>query len=145
MNFEKYAAHGNAFVNEVAHALEIGSDKDRAGRIVRSVLHALRARLTVAESFHLLAQLPMALKAVYVDGWTPSPQPDKHIKTSDDLVEQVLILDGATAVRDLPTLSFGRRAVDAVFHALKRHISAGEVRGVSRGLPRALQQMWDAA
>lgn len=40
-----------------------------AARIIRSVLHALRNRLSHQESFQLIAQLPMALKAVYVDGW----------------------------------------------------------------------------
>jgi len=33
------------------------------------VFHALRNWLSHEESFQLLAQLPMALKGVYVDGW----------------------------------------------------------------------------
>ena len=33
------------------------------------MFHALRNWLSHEESFQLLAQLPMALKGVYVDGW----------------------------------------------------------------------------
>jgi uncharacterized protein (DUF2267 family) len=109
------------------------------------VLHALRARLTLVESLQLLAQLPMMLKAVYVDGWTGSPQPDKHIKTVDDLVEQVMAQDGAMATHDFPTPAFAKRALETVLHALKRHVSAGEVHAVGQSLPHALRRLWDAA
>jgi uncharacterized protein (DUF2267 family) len=67
LDFEKYAAKGNEFVRLVAEDLQVSHD--RAGRIIRAVFHALRNRLNHEESFQLLAQLPMVLKGVYVDGW----------------------------------------------------------------------------
>ena len=50
----------------------------------------LRRRLTLDESFDLLAQLPMCIKAVYVDGWKPALFPDKSIKTLEDFIREVL-------------------------------------------------------
>jgi uncharacterized protein (DUF2267 family) len=67
MDFETYAKEGKAFINLVCEELEIPVDK--ANRVVRAILHALRNRLTHEESFELLAQLPVSLKGVYVDGW----------------------------------------------------------------------------
>jgi uncharacterized protein (DUF2267 family) len=145
MNFEKYAATGNAFVNEVADALHMPDDRDRAGRILRAVLHALRARLTMVESFHLLAQLPMVLKGVYVDGWNPTTPQDKRIKTVEDLVDQVMLLDGTNALRDFPNVQQAERAIAAVLGVLKRHISVGEVDSIEQGLPHALKRLWHAA
>jgi len=40
------------------------------GRIVRSVFHVLRDMLSTEESLQLIAQLPMALKSLYMDGTT---------------------------------------------------------------------------
>ncbi len=68
LDFEKYAAKGNEFINKLAEHLNDPDNRDRAGRILRSVLRALRNRLTVEESLQLISQLPMAIKAVYVEG-----------------------------------------------------------------------------
>ena len=46
MNFEKYVATGNAFIKEVAQELGNPDDKNRAMRVTRAVIHALRNRLT---------------------------------------------------------------------------------------------------
>jgi uncharacterized protein (DUF2267 family) len=44
---------------------------------LRAVLHALRDRLTVEETAHLAAQLPMLIRGVYYTGWDPSRVPVK--------------------------------------------------------------------
>jgi uncharacterized protein (DUF2267 family) len=142
MNFEKYAAQGNQFVNEVAVELRRPKERDRVARVVRATLHGLRARLTMDESFQLLAQLPMVLKAVYVDGWRPLAEPDKHIKTPRALADEVMLADGGNAARDLPSVAEAEEAISAVFRVLKRHISAGEVTSLAHTLPRSLERMW---
>lgn len=142
MNFEKYAAQGNQFVNEVAVELRRSKERDRVARIVRATLHGLRARLTMDESFQLLAQLPMVLKAVYVDGWRPHDEPDKHIKNPRSLADEVMFVDGTNAAHDLPTIAEAEEAISAVFRVLKRHISDGEVDSLAHTLPRSLERMW---
>jgi uncharacterized protein (DUF2267 family) len=42
---------------------------------LRAVLHALRDRLTVAETAHLSAQLPMLIRGIYFKGWDPTKVP----------------------------------------------------------------------
>lgn len=142
MNFEKYAAQGNHFVNEVAVELRRPNERDKVARIVRATLLGLRARLSQQESFHLLAQLPMVLKAVYVDGWKPSAEPDKHIKNPRALADEVMLIDGSNAARDLPTIEAAEEAIAAVFRVLKRHVSPGEVQSLAHTLPRPLERMW---
>jgi uncharacterized protein (DUF2267 family) len=145
MNFEKYASTGNEFLNEVAEELSIPGDKDTAGRILRAVLWTLRARLSQAESFDLIAQLPMMLKAVYVDGWRPGAVPDKHIRNVDDFVEAMMEHADQSALRDFPNPARARTCASAVFRVLKRHVSPGESKDIAGQLPKALQMLWTDA
>lgn len=89
LRFEEYAAKGRAFVEEVAVELNT-TDQDQAGRILRSVLRALRNRLTVEESFQFISQLPMAIKGVYVDGWQVKLNPSK-LKHIEDFVRRLFM------------------------------------------------------
>ena len=95
LRFDDYATKGKAFVAEVARELKT-DDTDRAGRMLRCVLRALRNRLTVEESFQFLSQLPMAIKAVYVDGWKVRMNPSK-IKHIEDFRTEVMKEDDFAA------------------------------------------------
>ena len=93
LDFEK-KGEGNEFVRLVAEELEVSVDK--AGRIIRAVFHALRNRLSHEESFQLLAQLPVSLKGVYVDGWRFNK--DFHrISYINDFLDGVRQEDGGLA------------------------------------------------
>lgn len=132
MNFEKHAAQGNQFVNEVARELGYPHDHDTAARIVRATLLALRSRFTMRESFQLLAQLPMALKAVYVDGWRLPDDPDVRVASSHSLADDVRTIDGRNARRDLPDAATTEEAIAAVLDVLERYVSTGEIAAVRR-------------
>ncbi len=142
MNFEKYVAKGNLFVKEVAEELGHPDDRHRAARVMRAVLHAMRRRLTLEESFDLLAQLPMCIKAVYVDGWKPSLQPEK-IRHIDDFIDTVMEEDGRTAAKDFATREEAIQAAKAVFRVIKRHVSDGEIQDVTSSLPKQLRALWE--
>jgi uncharacterized protein (DUF2267 family) len=54
---------------------------------LRAVLHALRDRLTVDETAHFAAQLPMLVRGLYYDGWEPSRVPKKMQR--EDFLKQI--------------------------------------------------------
>jgi uncharacterized protein (DUF2267 family) len=144
MNFEKWIATANTFINEVA--AELGTDDtDRARRTVRSVLHALRARLPAAESMHLMAQLPMLLKAVYVDGWKLSASMDRAIHTEDDFLYQMLQDDGRAGGNDFPDRDTAHNAAVAVLAVISRHVAAGEMDDIERAMPRPIRRLVEEA
>ena len=96
LDFEKNVVKGNEFVRLVAEELKY---LDKAGITVRVVFQALRNRLSHEESFQLLAQLPMSLKGVYVDGW----RFDKNfsrISHVNDFLDEVRQEDGGLAEYD---------------------------------------------
>ena len=136
LDFEKYAAKGNEFLNRLAENL---GDEDRAhaARILRSSFRVLRNHLTVEESFQLLAQLPMALKSVYVEGWRLNDH--QKIKTIDDLVVEMVQEEGNSAWRDFADKDEIIDALRAVIDTLKLYVSSGEISQALGTLPRKVQ------
>ena len=132
LDFEKYAIKGNEFVHLVADELKI--QNDIAGRIVRAVFHALRNRLTHEESFQLIAQLPMVLKGVYVDGWKFDTR-FHRIKHIDDFLDEVRKENRSTADFDFGNDSRAKTTVSAVFKALHYFVSEGEMNDIIGVLP----------
>ncbi len=141
MYFHKFAQKGSAFIKEVATELGYPDDLSRAVRVTKAVLHALRDRISPAESVQLIAQLPLYIKALYVDGWRIT---DRHTKVRN-LADFLALVDrrGAGATdRDFYNEVDIRHAVTAVFNVLKRHVSEGEIEDIRQGMPRQLVDLF---
>ncbi len=138
IDFEKYAHKGNEFIRFVALELEV--PRDKAGRVARAVLHALRDRLSFEESFQLMAQLPMAIKALYVEGWKYQVQ-RQRIRHLDEFLEAIRDADGKLSGYDFGNNKHALRAVQAVFMALYEYVSPGEMRDVLDLLPVAIREL----
>lgn len=140
MDFEKQAVKGSRFLNELAIALGDRSGTGRAGRLLQAVFRALRQRLTLDESFQMLSQLPMPLKAVYVDGWIPAKK-SKEIARKTDFILEVMALEGNTSWKDFSNVEEGTNAVITVFRILRKHISDGEFEDMIHVLPSQLKKL----
>lgn len=138
LDFNQYAAKGNAYVNRVAETLQV--QRDQAARIVRSVLHALRNRLSHEESFQLIAQLPMALKSVYVDGWKYSDTYTR-IRRPEEFLDEIRKADDGMAGYDFGNNQRAALATAAVFNVLFETISEGEAKSLLSTLPESLK-LW---
>lgn len=127
LDFDKYAAKGNEVVNMLADELKV--PRDKAGRILRAVLHALRDRISIDESMQVLAQLPMALKSVYVDQWQPwhSFHRIHHI---DEFIDDIRKYDKRSAAMDFGNDQTAMLAIKAVFKTLNYYLSEGEFRDI---------------
>lgn len=136
LHFESYVNKGNEFLNRVTGFLEI-HNRDRAEHATRSVLHALRDRLTMEESLHLIAQLPVALKGVYVDGWAV-PSKHNHPHTLEDFLDLVLLEDSKSSWKSFSNTNDVLEALVAVFKAMSCYISNSEMEKVLVILPHYL-------
>jgi uncharacterized protein (DUF2267 family) len=124
--------------NHVLHSVEeaYGWPHDRRPQsydAVRSVLHALRDRLTVQEASDLAAQLPMLLRGVYYEGWQPSKVPVRMHRA--EFLERVRAeyryeVDGGT-----------EQLVQTVLDSLRLHITEGEWEDVKATLPKDLVEI----
>lgn len=139
LNFEKFANVGNQFVKQLSVELGHHGDTDRTGRVLKSVLHALRNQLTIEESMQVLAQLPMFLKAIYADGWTEKKK--KKIKHLNEFLDSVWEEDGALADKDFKDKAETERACVIVFLVLRKYISEGEMDDIAAILPEELKSL----
>jgi uncharacterized protein (DUF2267 family) len=137
LDFDKYAAKGNEILDMVAEDLKVSRDK--AGRILRAILYAIRSRINLDESLQVIAQLPMALKGVYVDQWDPWLS-FHRIHNLDEFIRQVRKYDKTAAGYDFGNDESAKRAIQAVFRTLGHYLSDGEFRDVIAVLPLELKE-----
>jgi uncharacterized protein (DUF2267 family) len=118
---------------------ELGwDDRQRAYRALAAVLHALRDRLSVAEAADLGAQLPMLIRGLYYEGWSPKGKPIKERKREDFLAHIAAAFPGTPD-------TYPEAIAWGVFRILERHLSSGEISDILHTLPTGIRSLWPAA
>ena len=125
----------NIWLNDIMYALGSG-DRHKAYLGLRLTLHALRDRLTLEETAQFGAQLPMLIRGLYYEGWTPTGKPDKVRHKAEFLAP---LRDHFKDDWRVEPEEIAR----AVFQVLARHISAGEIEDIKHLLPKELKELWD--
>jgi len=133
--FDRSFQHAQEWIKDVMDAMKSEQPED-ASRALHAVLPALRDRLPTIEGAHLAAQLPLLLRGMFYEQWRPSDTPTKE-RTLGAFMHKV----GA----HLPTDQIDPEAATrAVFTALDRRVTPGEVEKVRRALPGELRELWTA-
>ncbi len=124
----------NTWLGELKDEMHL-EDREQAYHVFRAVFHALRDRLTVAEAVDLGAQLPMLIRGLYYEGWTPNGKPIKERKR-EEFLEHI-----ATVLRQSPGI-YPEGVAWGVFKVLQKHVSAGEIGDVKGVLPAEIRSLW---
>jgi uncharacterized protein (DUF2267 family) len=139
LDFNKYAQEGNQFLNHLANKLGHPKEKSQTAIILKAVLHTLRDRLTISESLDLIAQLPMFLKAVYVDNWKYMERPNK-LKTIEDFKEEVKKQQEQLGENQfdwkMPTRDIIKNVLGVIS---ENYLSEGEMKDVMAQLPEEME------
>ncbi len=129
----------NEWIRDVAQ--ELGDDnRHHAYAALRATLHTLRDRLSLEQSAHLSAQLPLVLRGTYFEGWRPGITPQRF-RSQEDFFENV-----RREMRDTTPL-FRERCEDAVTASLAviaRYVDIGTSNKLMDSLPRDLRALWPA-
>jgi len=123
------------WLNDIMTELDWQEHPHKAYLALRTVLHALRDRLTIEEAVQLGAQLPMLVRGLYYEGWTLKGKPRKERHKEDFLAH----------IKDAFKDDFTSRPESiarAVFKVLARHTSEGEIDDIKHILPKALHELW---
>ena len=112
-----------------------GWDRRRAYQALRAVLHALRDRLTVEEAAEFGAQMPMLIRGIYFEGWSPTGKPVKERHREEFLAR---IREQFRGDDDIDP----EKIAHAVFTLLAKRISGGEIKDVKHILPREIRDLW---
>lgn len=139
LNFNQFAAEANTFLKEYSREMNLVTDTEKAGRILSAILHALREVISVEESIQLIAQFPMFLKAVYVNGWTTHKK--EKVKNMTEFIDLCREYSGLTSVHDFESDELAENYIDTTFILLRRYISLGELEDIRSELPKDLKSM----
>ena len=112
-----------------------GWDRRRAYQALRAVLHALRDRLTVEEAAEFGAQMPMLIRGIYFEGWSPTGKPVKERHREEFLAR---IREQFRGDDDINPETIAH----AVFSLLAKRITHGEIEDVKHILPREIRDLW---
>lgn len=140
LNFNQFAAEANIFLKEYSKELCLDNDIDKAGRILSSILHGLREIISKEESLQLMAQFPMFLKAVYVNGWS-SRKKKMRVKNMTEFIDLIREFDGKTSIYDFESDEIAESYIISTFIVLRKYISLGELEDIRTELPKDLKSM----
>ena len=112
-------------------------DERRAFLALRTVLHALRDRLTIEEAVHLGAQLPTLIRGSYYEGWRPKKDPVRD-STRYGFLGEIQAAFAKTHDPAVDSVHIAR----AIFRLLNKKVSAGEITDVLSTLPGAVRDLW---
>ena len=134
--FDRTLETTHIWLNEICN--DLGPDKQVAWKVLSTVLHKLRDRLTLNLAAHLGAQLPLMVRGVYYDQFEPGKMPS-DCRSRDEFVAEVAEWLSDTRPVD------PEEAIRSVFRVLSRHISEGQCNKVRDALPKSIRQMWLSA
>jgi uncharacterized protein (DUF2267 family) len=114
---------------------ETGLDQRYALQALRAVLHAIRDEVTVRQSGHLAAEMPMLIRGLYFEGWEPGrPPPTNH--SPERFLERVRSQLAAYDANVDPA-----KIVHGVFRVLERRMPVPAAK-IRQALPRELRAWW---
>ncbi|HEX3422039.1 MAG TPA: DUF2267 domain-containing protein [Sphingomicrobium sp.] len=134
--FDRTLETTHIWLNEICD--DLGPDKQVAWKVLSTVLHKLRDRLTVNLASHLGAQLPLLIRGIYYDQFEPGHMPSDH-RSRENFIEEV-----AERLSDTRPVD-AEEAVRSVLRLLSRHISEGQINKVRDALPKSLRRLWEEA
>jgi uncharacterized protein (DUF2267 family) len=134
--FDRTLETTHIWLNEICN--DLGPDKQVACKVLSTVLHKLRDRLTLNLAAHLGAQLPLIVRGVYYDQFEPGKMPSEFRSREEFIAEVAEWLSDTRPVDP-------EEAIRSVFRVLSRHISEGQINKVRDALPKSLRQMWVSA
>ena len=134
--FDRTLETTHVWLNEIC--TDLGPDKQLAWKVLSTVLHKLRDRLTLNLAAHLGAQLPLMIRGVYYDQFEPGKMPSEFRSREEFIGEVAEWLSDSRPVDP-------EEAIRSVFRVLSRHISDGQISKVRDALPKSLRQMWESA
>jgi uncharacterized protein (DUF2267 family) len=134
--FDRTLETTHVWLNEICN--DLGPDKQVAWKVLSTVLHKLRDRLTINLAAHLGAQLPLLVRGIYYDQFEPGKMPSEF-RSREEFVDEVAEWLSDTRPVD------PNEAIRSVFRVLSRHLSEGQINKVRDALPKSLRQMWESA
>ena len=114
---------------------ELGwEDREDVYIATKAVLQTVRDRLPFKEAVQFSAQLPMLMKGMFFEGYSPSKEP-LDINQPDEFYQKV-------QERSINKPINAEQATKNVLAVIQRKISKGEIEDIVSNFPKTLRSIW---
>ncbi|MDX5418971.1 MAG: DUF2267 domain-containing protein [Hymenobacteraceae bacterium] len=138
-NFEDNVKNATVLLQEVAGELNT-DDMNKAGRIFRAVLHAMRDRLPLPDAVQFASQLPVFWKGIYFDQYDPGKAP-VSIHNANEWINYIRSKNAFAANNDFQQDEEIIVAFKSVIQTLERHMTDGQLQRAKESLNRDIQEL----
>lgn len=139
LNFETFAQDAHTYINELAHELEHPEEKKRVLQIWRAVMHTVRDRIQLGESFQVIDPLPMILKGIFVEGWKYTENPPLNYETLEEMKTEVKNLQRRYGEEDFPWKKSTEEIITITIGSLKKFLQGNQVRQILDQMPKEIK------
>lgn len=139
LNFDKFCQEANAFIGKLAQRLGYPEEKKRTMIVLRAVLHTIRDRITMAESLDLISQLPMILKAVYVEQWKYSEKPPLQYETLEEMKRKIKHEQMRLGERQFDWQLSTEEIMSTVIDCLGDYLTQGQINDLRDQMPKEVK------
>ena len=139
LNFETFAQDAHKYINDLAQDLGHPEEKNRVLQIWRAVLHAVRDRIHLGESFQIMDPLPMILKGIYVEGWKYNEKPPLNYETMEEMKTEVENLQRRYGEEDFPWKKSTEEIIAITIGSLKKFLQGNQVEQILNQMPKEIK------
>lgn len=140
LNFETFAQKAHEYLNDLAQELGHPEEKNRVLIIWRSVMHTVRDRIHLGESFQIMDPLPMIFKGIYVQNWKYSEKPPLDYETMEEMKNQVKDLQAQHGEQEFPWSKSTEEIISITINSLKRFIHEGQMEHIIGQMPKEIKE-----
>jgi uncharacterized protein (DUF2267 family) len=133
--FDRTLQQTHLWLNDVGKSEAVGPDTQRQFHALRSVLWALRDRLTVDEAFDLSSNLPLLIRGIYWENYRPSGKPENFRTRAEFLKKVEDALEGAIHMNP-------EGAARAVLGMIAARVPKGQVEDIKRMVPEEIRTLF---
>ncbi|MEX0660633.1 MAG: DUF2267 domain-containing protein [Balneolaceae bacterium] len=141
LNFEKHIHEVNEYINQLADSLGHSQEKQRVMIIWRAVMHTIRDRIQISESFDLISPLPMILKGVYTTGWKYTESPPYDFTTIEQMKTQVKALQNQYGEQEFSWGKSTEEIISIVMDSLVKYLPEGQMEHIRGQLPQEIKTL----
>ncbi|MFD2518739.1 DUF2267 domain-containing protein [Salinimicrobium flavum] len=141
LHFEKFAKDAHEYLNYLAKELGHPDEKERVLTIWRAVMHTVRDRIHMGESFQLIAPLPMIFKGIYVEDWKFSEKPPKTFSSLEEMKNEVKKVQRQYGEEDFPWNKSTEEIIAITIHSLKRFMHESQLLHLKDQMPKDLKDL----
>lgn len=140
LNFNRFAKDAHLYIEKLATDLGHPEEKDRTMRLWRAVMHTIRDRIYIGESFQIIDPLPMIFKGAYVEGWSYSEKPSLDYDTLEEMKDQVKKHQDMYGEEDFSWLKSTEELIAIVLSSLKEFMSENQLNHVKGQMPKEIKK-----